>query len=357
MLLKKVDSLIGSIAIALLPLPVVSKASMAYRNLLVIRPGGMGDAVLLVPVLNAFKQTYPDARITVLAEKRNAAVFDLTDVVSEVLLYHKPADLVAALHGGFDVVIDTEQWHRLSALVARLVRAPVSIGFGTNERQRMFSNPVGYSHGDHETFSFFNLIGPLGVAAPQEVAVPFLKVPEQAASRREQLLAPLAGYPYVVVFTGATVAEKRWGVEKFRELVSRLNCRGLPVVAVGGREEANDAERIVCRGTNVNLAGRTNLAETAAVIEKAQLLITGDSGVMHLAYGLGTSTVAIFGPSNVQKWGPAGQKHLIVSRHLSCSPCSRFGYTPRCPSQIACMADLSVDEVFAAVDYLLGAAP
>jgi len=356
MLLKRVDSLIGPFAIALLPTPVVSRAPQLYSNLLIIRPGGIGDAVLLIPALNALKQKHPDARITVLAEKRNAAVFDLTDVVSEVLLYHKRADLVAALQGGYDVVLDTEQWHRLSALVARLVRAPVSIGFGTNERKRMFSNSVAYSHGDHETRSFFNLTEPLGVLTPQEVAVPFLRVPEQAASRREQLLAPLSGSPYVVVFPGATVAEKRWGVEKYRELVSRLNSLSIPVVAVGGREEVNDAERIVSHGANVNLAGRTSLAETAALIEKAQLLVTCDSGVMHLAYGLGTSTVSLFGPSNAQKWGPSGEKHLIVSRKLSCSPCSRFGYTPRCPSQIACMAELSVDEVCAAVECLLGAA-
>ena len=353
MLLKRVDSLIGPIAIALLPLPVVSKAPKAYSDLLVIRPGGMGDAILLIPALRAFKDAFPDARITVLAEQRNAAVFDLTDVVSEVLLYHKIEDLFAALKGRYDAVVDTEQWHRLSAMVSRLVRAPMSIGFGTNERKKMFSHIVAYSHSDHETISFFKLFAPFFTAMPQQEKIPFLGVPEQAASRREELLAPLSGSPYVVLFPGATIAEKRWPVERFREVAARLNSNGFPVVIIGGRGEVADAARIASDGYNLNLAGKTTLAETAAIIEHARVVITGDSGVMHLAYGLGRPSVSLFGPSNVQKWAPLGETHIVIHHNLSCSPCSRFGYTPRCPSNVRCMAGITVDEVVEAIFRLL----
>lgn len=322
------------------------------KNLLIIRPGGMGDAVLLIPALRAFKQAHPDARITILAEQRNAAVFGLTDAVSNVLLYHKPAELVAALKGRYDAVIDTEQWHRLSAVVARLVRAPVSIGFGTNERKKMFSHPVAYSHSDHETDSFFRLLEPLGLAMPRLVNVPFLTVPTEAASRRQELLTPLSGAPYIVLFPGATIPEKRWPVEKYHELAAHLHSREISIVTVGGRGEVDDAAQIAARG--VNIAGRTTLAETAAIIEKAQAVITGDSGLLHVAYGLGTPTVSLFGPSNVAKWAPRGERHLVLHHNLPCSPCSRFGYTPHCPSDTACMTAITVDEVAAAVLRLVG---
>ena len=353
LLLKKLDQLLGSQAVSLLTTSTGGPAPSALNAILVIRPGGIGDAVLLIPSLAALRKNFPAARITVLAEQRNASVFDLTNVVSEVLLYHKPADLFTALYGQYDAVVDTEQWHRLSAVVARLVRAPVSIGFGTNERRKMFSHVVAYSHSDHEMTSFFKLFEPLRIDMPQQVKIPFLNVPEQAASRREELLAPLSGAPYVVLFPGATVAEKRWPVEKFSELAFRLNSRGFPVVIIGGRGEVADAARIASDGNNLNLAGKTTLAETAAIIEHARVVITGDSGVMHLAYGLGRPSVSLFGPSNVQKWAPVGENHIVIQHNLFCSPCSRFGYTPRCPSNVRCMAGISVDEVAEALFRLL----
>lgn len=352
-LLKKIDNLFGRLAAVLLPTKVHSAMPDSYDSILVIRPGGIGDAVLLIPALRAFKDAFPDARIKVVAERRNAAVFGLTDVVSEVLLYHKPGDLFAVLKGGYEAVVDTEQWHRLSGVVARLVRAPVSIGFGTNERKKMFSLIIAYSHSDHETISFFKLFEPFFTAMPQQVKIPFLSVPEQAASRREELLAPLSGSPYVVLFPGATIAEKRWPVERFREVAARSNSNGFPIVIVGGRGEVADASRIASDGNNLNLAGKTTLAETAAIIKHARVVITGDSGVMHLAYGLGTPSVSLFGPSNVQKWAPVGEKHIVIHHNLSCSPCSRFGYTPNCPSNVCCMAGITVDEVAEAAFQLL----
>lgn len=352
LLLKKLDQLLGSQAVSLLTTSTGGLAPSAFNAILVIRPGGIGDAVLLIPSLAALRKNFPAARITVLAEQRNASVFELTDVVSEVLLYHKPGDLFAALKVRYDAVVDTEQWHRLSAVVARLVRAPVSIGFGTNERRKMFSHVVAYSHSDHETLSFFKLFEPLGIDMPQ-IEIPFLSVPEQAASRREELLAPLSGSPYVVLFPGATIAEKLWPVERFREVAARLNSHGFAIVIVGGRGEVADAACIASDGNNLNLAGKTTLAETAAIIEHARVVITGDSGVMHLAYGLGRPSVSLFGPSNVQKWAPVGENHIVIQHDLSCSPCSRFGYTPRCPSNVRCMAGITVDEVVEAVFRLL----
>ena len=120
-LMKYLDRVVGRAAVRCFP---TASAGVARElsNVLIIRPGGIGDAVLLVPAILALKKAFPGVRITILAEKRNGAVFSLCPAVDELLLYDRAADLWTALSGTYDAVIDTEQWHRLSAVVARLRR-------------------------------------------------------------------------------------------------------------------------------------------------------------------------------------------------------------------------------------------
>ena len=128
---------------------------------------------------------------------------------------------------------------------------------------------------------------------------------------------------------------------------------GVSVVVVGGTEDSAEGEMIVAGVSGLNLAGKTTLVETAAVIAGSAVLISGDSGVLHIAVGLGVPTVSLFGPGIAKKWAPEGDRHVVLNRHLACSPCTRFGYTPKCPIQAQCMTGISVDEVVAAAGKLL----
>jgi ADP-heptose:LPS heptosyltransferase len=209
-LLKAVDGLLGRLAVSFARLfSLKAKRSGPISSILLIRPGGIGDAVHLVPAIQAIRQTYPAAKITVLAERRNASVFSLCHGITDVLLYDRPADLMAALRGTYDVAIDTEQWHRLSAVVARLTRAPLLIGYGTNERSRLFTHPMAYSHDDYELDSFLHLLTPLGIE-PAPPGERFLVVPRDAARNGDELLAPLTGQSFVALFPGAIITERRW---------------------------------------------------------------------------------------------------------------------------------------------------
>jgi ADP-heptose:LPS heptosyltransferase len=126
------------------------------------------------------------------------------------------------------------------------------------------------------------------------------------------------------------------------------------VVVVGGRDDAESGEVIVTGCGGLNLAGKTTLAETGAVIARSALLLSGDSGVLHIAVGLGIPTVSLFGPGIEAKWGPKGEGDVILNRRLPCSPCTRFGTTPPCPIQARCLSAISVEDVAAAVEKLLG---
>jgi ADP-heptose:LPS heptosyltransferase len=351
-LLKFLDRLAGVIFTAALPSAQMWPFPVLQR-LLLIRPGGIGDAVLLAQAVSSIRNIYPHIHITILAEQRNSSVFSLIPSVDEVLCYDRPKEFVKALRGRYYVVIDTEQWYRLSAVVARLVRAPIKIGFDTNERRRMFTHCVRYDVDAYEPDNFFALLKPLGFDRQSDIDSAGLTLPLQSVTEASQLLQSLNSEPFVVIFPGASVPEKRWGVERFRKVAEVLSAFGVRIVVVGGKEDRQRGEVIAGGGLGLNLAGLTSLPETAAVIQKSALLLSGDSGVLHIAAGLGVPTVSLFGPGSAKKWAPQGDHHIVINKKLPCSPCTTFGTIPPCPIDAKCMRDISVDEVVNAVTMLL----
>jgi len=354
--LIRIDGLLGTLLIKLLPPTNVQKAAgiRTPSTCLIIRPGGIGDAVLLAPMIRQIKLRFPGLIIDFLVEKRNRSVIAMYGPVGQVYCYDRPLDLIKVLSRRYDAVIDTEQWYRLSAVVARLVRAGKRVGFATNARSKMFSHPIVYSLDEYEVVSFFRLLEPFGIRAelPTDLS-PFLQIPREAESRAASLCVGLNPESLVVIFPGASIPQKRWGGDRFRLVGRALAEKGLTLLVVGGAEESATGMRIVADGCGVNLAGKTSLTETAAIIAHAAAVVSGDSGILHLAYALGRPTVALFGPSSVAKWAPQGARHIVIKHGLPCAPCSQFGRTPTCLRKIECLRNIAVEEVTAAVCEVL----
>ena len=350
-LMKILDSVIGSISVYFFS--TLQRVRLVnYSSILIIRPGGIGDAALLIPAIKSIKTSFPSAEITVLCEVRNFGVFGLCSDIDHILLYDRPNQLLSALHNRYDLVIDTEQWHRLSAVVARLTRAPTLIGFATNQRARLFNHQIEYLQDDYEMHSFQNLLAPLNIK-PALTENKFLSLPEAAVRKIPQILDSMTGKPFVTIFPGASIPERKWGAIPFRKLLELLTQFGIGGVVVGGKEEEATGDVIVSGCSGLNLAGKTSLSETAAIIEKSSLLISGDSGILHIAVGLGKPTVSLFGPGRADKWAPRGDHHTVINKQLPCSPCTTFGNTPKCPIDAQCLKEIKVDEVFNAVMMLL----
>ena len=184
-----------------------------FDKILILRPGGIGDAVLLIPAIHALRKKYPDTAIDVLAEKRNAAIFRMCPVINQVLLYNQ-GGLLQVLRSRYDVVIDSEQWHRLTAVVTRLVRAGVRIGYGTNERRKLYSHVIDYHHDCYELQSFFDLLRPLAVELlAGNITEPFLDIFGDEKQQVERLLGDFEERRYIVLFPGASIPERHWGAE------------------------------------------------------------------------------------------------------------------------------------------------
>jgi lipopolysaccharide heptosyltransferase II len=353
--LKSVDRVIGKALVQFLS-RLKNRDSLEnefkdLKRLLIIRPGGIGDGVLLLPAIKALKRAYPEVLVDILCEKRNSGVFELTDYINQIYLYDRGLDLLKVLNNRYELVIDTEQWHRLSAVVASLTGSPVRIGFDTNERGRLFTHRIPYSHDDYEVYSFFHLLKPLFSYIPEfNVDEPFIDIEDKESA--------LISLPSVALFPGATIRERRWGGENYGIVARGLIEKGFNVVILGSEIDREDARKILEIAPHaIDLTGKTTLKDVALILKKCSLLICADSGLLHLAVGIGTPTLSLFGSGIEKKWAPRGKRHITLNKRLPCSPCTKFGYTPKCKKGIACLKSISPDEVLEVALRMLESKP
>lgn len=341
-------------------------AADAVRRILVVRPGGMGDMLLLLPVLELLQRRFPAAQIDLVCERRNLAVLDLAGVPGGRLAYDRQpcAFLWRLARTPYDVAIDTEQFHNFSAIFGWLSGAPVRVGFKINPlRNPLYTHLVNYAMDGTEVEQFRALLAPLGVTDP---APPFggclsRLAPKAPEALRGWLASSAAGKRLVVVHPGSGATFKRWSPERFSELLGELTRSGsLAVALVGQGRDARLARQLQAGAprpeTVFSVAGDAPLVATAGAIRAADAFVGADSGLAHLAVALGVPTVVLFGPSDEAKWGARGPRHVVVSTAVPCRPCCIFGYHKPCHS-VACMQAISVTEVLAAVAQALNGGP
>ena len=162
--------------------------------------------------------------------------------------------------------------------------------------------------------------------------------------------------PFAALAPGAAHATKRWPTRHWRTLAAQLEKLGYGLVALGGPGDRELAAELSAGGgtTVVNAAGEFSLQETGACLARAKVLISGDTGVMHMAAGVGTPVVALFGPT-VELFGffPYTKRAEVLQRDLDCRPCSAMG-TERCPlGHHRCLEEIFPEQVAAAVQRLV----
>ena len=354
-IIKTIDTWFGSFLARLfsaLDTPTLL-TDRSISRVLFIRPGGLGDAILLLPVIEIIAKQHPDAQIDILAESRNQAAFSFLKIPHQVELYTDLGAFFRLRKNHYDVIIDTEQWYRLSTVYAHLLKPVRLIGFATNERARLLTDKVSYSLNDYELESFFRLLEPLGLVVGQSDKRLGIALEQKMIEQTRCLFGNTDVDQWVAVFPGASLPEKRWPIENYCKVVRGLQEKGLGVVIVGGETECEVAGIIEAETGCTNLVGKTSLAETGGVLVNMSLLITGDSALLHLAASLEVPTVSLFGPSNPKKWSPQGEQHKFLQEEFECVPCSRYGHIPSCPYDVKCLNTLAPEDVLDAALELL----
>jgi lipopolysaccharide heptosyltransferase I len=372
------------------------------ERILIVKPSSLGDVIHALPVAVALKEAFPAAKVDWVVSRAYAELVAAQPCVDDVLLFDRGRwggrgfwrnrrewwQLVGALRSAnYDVAIDLQGLAR-SALLTRASGAAVRLGLA---RAREFGR-LGYTvtvtprePEAHAVERYLQVLRALGVAPPAEPRFA-LSIPEEARQRVESELArELVTESILCVAPGARWETKRWPAERFAEAARRLAeeappGRGVRIIVVGTEEDRPLAQGICARVGEQALdwTGRTSLVELAALLHRSALLLTNDSGPMHLAAALGTPVVAVFGPTNPGRTGPyqapgkhphpptqrgpveegrgegavAGARAVVVRSAVPCGPC----YQRRCDRPV-CLEEVRVEDVVNEARALLSGEP
>ncbi len=314
-------------------------------HILIRSTNWLGDAVMSIPAVRAIKHGRPDAQLTVATPEKLTALWREVKEVDHVLPIPTRSIFGAAKamrgQGPFDVAVLFPNSLR-SALEAKLAGIPRLAGFRGHSRSRLLHQfPRGKPTLQlvHQATRYLQLATTFG-AVPH----PIDRTPAPRA-RREQLrcaLCPGAEYG----------PAKRWLPERFAEVAQEISNRHkVSWVLIGTEKDAALGQTIASAlGERCeNRIGQTTLAELIGELRQCDLLLTNDTGTMHLASILGVPVVAIFGSTEPKLTSPFGSPHEIIRHHVACSPC----FLRECPLDFRCMREVQMAEVIAAVEHLL----
>ena len=325
------------------------------RRILLVKPSALGDVVHALPVAALLKRRWPESRLSWLVARPFAPLLETNPHVDETIPFDRgrgesfrrhsgqATRLARTLRGGnFDLAIDLQGLLR-SGWLTWQTRAARRVGFAAaREGSPLFyTDRVPSRPGErHAVERYLDVAEHLGCGrSPVMFDLPTTDADERAV---DVLLEPLAGRPFAALLPGTNWVTKRWPASHFAELATRLpNETGLAVVIAGGPDAADAARAIRQAAPDaLNLTGRTAVRELVALLRRASLAITNDSGPMHIAAALGRPLVSTFGPTNPHRTGPYERGRSVVRLDVVCSPC----YERACIHQ-TCLAALPVEQV------------
>ncbi|MBI3088035.1 MAG: lipopolysaccharide heptosyltransferase II [Candidatus Omnitrophica bacterium] len=342
-------------------------ASPAHQRILVIRLDRIGDVVLSTPVLQALRDAYPRAFLAMMVRPVCRELVEGNPCVNEVLLYDKDGrhrGILSTIRFArglrrhhFDTALVLHPTNR-SHWIPWLAGIPVRIGYDRKSGWLLthrvpHRKQEGARHEAEYAVEMLRVLpapdgGPGGLEPPRVLSpyVPIHPAAEAGVARLFQERGVDGASPLVALHPSASDASKRWPAERFAQLADRLveSC-GARVVLVAGPDDARHARAVeqAMRRRPLNAAGALSVGELAVLLARCRLLVSNDSGPVHVAAAVGTPVVALFGRCqpgvNATRWRPLGPRHVVLDTSD--------------PSRFTAIAELSVEEVFAAAISVL----
>ncbi len=330
------------------------------RRILVRAVNWIGDAVMATPAMGRIRAAFPDAEIVVVANPLVAELFVHHPCCDRVIIFDKKGQH-AGIRGflGFCKLLRRERFDLAillqnaieAAIMAVLALVPYRAGYQTDGRRLLLNMGVparDSKHGLHHVDYYLFMLDDLGLAGEKPS-------PQLSLQPDEQQWAAdlLTGGSWLAINPGAAYgAAKRWIPERFAAVGDTLAQEyGMKVVLTGGPAEAEIGADIVTsmKHQALNLIGQTSVRQMMAVLERCTLMVTNDSGPMHVGAALGVPIVAVFGPTDHTTTSPRTDKCRIVRHEVECSPCM----LRQCPIDHRCMEGVTADRVVVAARELL----
>ncbi len=351
-----------------------AKAAGPVRRVLLLRLERIGDLLMVLDAIHDADQAWPDAEIDLAVGRWNAPLASLITGVEHVHVASAPwlargeeADSWGGLVSKardwrsrrYDLVVNFEPDIRSNAL-AWLTGAPRRVGYGSGGGAAFLTDALTYEPDTHVRDNARRLIASAATGTTPAGAspVPTLEIPAEATERARRILSP-ARRPIVGVHASGGRASKQWYPSRFGEVAAEVaRSRHATIVLTGGPGDRALVDGITPALAGlpvIDVVGTLDIVDLAALLAELDVLITGDTGPMHLAAAMNTPVVALFGPSNPVRYGPIGTKSRVLRIDLPCSPCGQVRLPPeRCRGHVPdCLHGIEVSRVVAAVDELL----
>ena len=346
------------------------------ERLLVRGTNWIGDAVMSIPALREIRRIFPRAHIDLLVRPWVRDVYSAVDFVDEVTDYDKSASHRGWL--GLGRIVSDLRRRRFemaillqnaleAALIARMARIPIRIGYARDGRGFLLTHacPIDPAvRQKHQIFYYLNILASVGLLEPAlweksdyrpSIAIGVRETDRAAARERLRSEGVVAGQLVVGLNPGAYYGSaKRWLSDRYAAVADALAAGfRARVLIFGSANERIIADEVAARMAQrpIILAGRTTLGQLMGLIRECSLLITNDSGPMHLAAALDVPQLAIFGSTSEVATGPLSHRAEVIKEPVECNPC----FLRECPIDFRCMKGITVERVLnAAVKKLEG---
>lgn len=350
------------------------------RSILLVKFWGLGNIVLLLPVVRLLRKRYPDARIVFLSLERNRELLGACEELDDriYVLDRGPVRLLVSLvatafrcwREGPDLTVDFEQFSRISAIIAVLGRSKQIVGLDTPGQGRsvLYHKKVRYDDRQHMSQTYLDLARAAGVVERLYRPAP-VPICDEAVRAAEAFLDG-TGQPWrdrlLVVFhpgSGDNFVGRRWPAPSFAALADRLVARFDAVIVLSGSYAERDVvagvhERVTRRDRVVDASGKLSFLALGAVVARAAALVSNDTAPVHLGSAQDVPVFALFGPNTPRLYGPLSSGSHSFYRALPCSPClTNMNYKTSYCRMPVCIRGIEVDEVFERVSASLETRP
>lgn len=328
-------------------------------RVLLVRFSSIGDILLTTPLVRALKRRHPNAQLIYVTKRAMAPLVADNPHLSQVVAL-EPGEPIAHFARRLRALHPTHGLDLHDSLRSAILRLLVRCRWSGYAKRRLARTALIAAKLDlyraHMPVAerYFEAARRLDVrpdGGPPEFCLGAAARERVGRWLAERDLGP-EGRPLAALAPGAAHATKRWPIPHWQALAERLRAAGYRLVVLGGPEDRGAASQLGALAESA--AGEFTLQETGACLARARVLVSGDTGVMHMATGVGTPVVALFGPT-VAAFGffPYRARAAVLEQDLPCRPCSATG-TARCPlGHHRCLNDLVPDQVAAAVEQLV----
>jgi len=311
-------------------------------NIAILATAAIGDTIIMSGAVNSIKLKYPNSKITLFCGSSNfqaAKLLNNIDKVEKLSIKNIFASQKIIQKYSFDVWIDFGPWPRLNSILTYFAIAKYKIGFNTKNQFKhfVFDNWVLHSDISHEHENYCELLKLIDIKKFEKPKIN-LKTNNEINDNN---------YVVMHLFAGGSKADlKHLPLKIWAEIIEYCLDKNYKIYLTGGESDYKRIEEFLSHNnlSIENIAGKFSLQETANIVGKAKLIISIDTGIMHLASALNTNLIAIHGPTSPRRWGPLSANSYSVYINYQCSPCISLGFESSCTNN-QCMKIIKSSDI------------